>query len=338
MAPLERLKILMQIQGNQKQYTGVVQVGAAGRGWPQLHPRGCCPCPRMHTCMHPTVHRCLLQIPARALEPERGACMLDRAPSSPPNSWLLLARRWVLNACNACLHRLLRRALSRCSATMASAACSRATASTASASSPTRVSGAEGSSSPKQRQRLRQQRQRLRQQRQPKAAAAAEAAPAADVVASALEQQQQLHVQQPADPRRQFAPRTGKPPHPADSPRLCSPALPGAAIKFLTYEQLSRKISHYLIDQGGDGQLTPVMRLLAGAGAQRCVLVCGRVAQAGWRASGRVVECKCRHPRHERLATHPMNTPWCVCRIAKRAAQLCCCVPCAVPQVRASSA
>ncbi len=26
MAPLERLKILMQIQGNQKQYTGVVQV------------------------------------------------------------------------------------------------------------------------------------------------------------------------------------------------------------------------------------------------------------------------------------------------------------------------
>lgn len=28
MAPLERLKILMQIQGNQKQYTGVVQVGA----------------------------------------------------------------------------------------------------------------------------------------------------------------------------------------------------------------------------------------------------------------------------------------------------------------------
>ncbi len=42
-----------------------------------------------------------------------------------------------------------------------------------------------------------------------------------------------------------------------------------AAIKFMTYEQLSRKISHYLIDQGGDGQLTPVMRLLAGAGACR---------------------------------------------------------------------
>ena len=47
----------------------------------------------------------------------------------------------------------------------------------------------------------------------------------------------------------------------------CHFSLPAAAIKFLTYEQLSRKISHYLIDQGGDGQLTPVMRLLAGAGA-----------------------------------------------------------------------
>ena len=32
MAPLERLKILMQIQGNQKQYTGVVQVRARGGG------------------------------------------------------------------------------------------------------------------------------------------------------------------------------------------------------------------------------------------------------------------------------------------------------------------
>lgn len=43
-----------------------------------------------------------------------------------------------------------------------------------------------------------------------------------------------------------------------------------AAIKFLTYEQLSRKISHYLIDQGGDGQLNPVLRLTAGAGGWRC--------------------------------------------------------------------
>lgn len=30
MAPLERLKILMQIQGNEKVYTGVWQVGASG--------------------------------------------------------------------------------------------------------------------------------------------------------------------------------------------------------------------------------------------------------------------------------------------------------------------
>jgi hypothetical protein len=36
----------------------------------------------------------------------------------------------------------------------------------------------------------------------------------------------------------------------------------------MTYEQLSRKISHHLIDQGGDGQLTPLLRLTAGAGAQ----------------------------------------------------------------------
>lgn len=35
----------------------------------------------------------------------------------------------------------------------------------------------------------------------------------------------------------------------------------------MTYEQLSRKISHHLIDSGGDGQLTPVLRLTAGAGA-----------------------------------------------------------------------
>ena len=39
MAPLERLKILMQIQGNEKQYTGVVQVrrapGRRGCTWVQ---------------------------------------------------------------------------------------------------------------------------------------------------------------------------------------------------------------------------------------------------------------------------------------------------------------
>lgn len=47
----------------------------------------------------------------------------------------------------------------------------------------------------------------------------------------------------------------------------CIRIFPNSAIKFLTYEQLSRKISHYLIDQGGDGQLTPALRLMAGAGA-----------------------------------------------------------------------
>lgn len=36
-------------------------------------------------------------------------------------------------------------------------------------------------------------------------------------------------------------------------------------MKFLLYEQLSRSISHALIDQGGDGRLTPGLRLGAGA-------------------------------------------------------------------------
>lgn len=47
----------------------------------------------------------------------------------------------------------------------------------------------------------------------------------------------------------------------------CIRIIPNQAIKFMTYEQLSRKISHHLIDQGGDGQLTPLLRLTAGAGA-----------------------------------------------------------------------
>lgn len=47
----------------------------------------------------------------------------------------------------------------------------------------------------------------------------------------------------------------------------CIRIIPNSAIKFLTYEQLSRKISHRLIDDGGDGQLTPLLRLAAGAGA-----------------------------------------------------------------------
>jgi len=47
----------------------------------------------------------------------------------------------------------------------------------------------------------------------------------------------------------------------------CIRIFPNSSIKFFTYEQLSRKISHHLIDNGGDGQLTPLLRLVAGAGA-----------------------------------------------------------------------
>ncbi|KAK9827624.1 hypothetical protein WJX81_008016 [Elliptochloris bilobata] len=43
--------------------------------------------------------------------------------------------------------------------------------------------------------------------------------------------------------------------------------VPNSAVKFLTYEQLSRRISHHLQDNGGDGQMTPLLRLAAGAGA-----------------------------------------------------------------------
>jgi len=47
----------------------------------------------------------------------------------------------------------------------------------------------------------------------------------------------------------------------------CIRIFPNQAIKFMTYEQFSRRISHHLIDNGGDGQLTPLLRLGAGAGA-----------------------------------------------------------------------
>lgn len=47
----------------------------------------------------------------------------------------------------------------------------------------------------------------------------------------------------------------------------CVRIFPNQAIKFMTYEQFSRRISHYLMDHGGDGQLTPLLRLGAGAGA-----------------------------------------------------------------------
>lgn len=45
----------------------------------------------------------------------------------------------------------------------------------------------------------------------------------------------------------------------------CIRIFPNQAIKFMAYEQFSRRISHYLIDHGGDGQLTPLLRLGAGA-------------------------------------------------------------------------
>ncbi|CAL5222933.1 g5368 [Coccomyxa viridis] len=45
----------------------------------------------------------------------------------------------------------------------------------------------------------------------------------------------------------------------------CVRIIPNSAVKFLTYEQLSRRISHQLIEEGGDGQMTPVLRLGAGA-------------------------------------------------------------------------
>lgn len=45
----------------------------------------------------------------------------------------------------------------------------------------------------------------------------------------------------------------------------CIRIFPNQAIKFMSYEQLSRRISHHLIDNGGDGQLTPLLRLGAGA-------------------------------------------------------------------------
>ncbi|CAL8463897.1 g3432 [Coccomyxa elongata] len=47
----------------------------------------------------------------------------------------------------------------------------------------------------------------------------------------------------------------------------CVRIIPNSAVKFLTYEQLCRRISHYLIENGGDGQMTPLLRLAAGAGA-----------------------------------------------------------------------
>ena len=107
-------------------------------------------------------------------------------------------------------------------------------------------------------------------------------------------------------------PRTTAAPQP-DSPTLHTPPAP-AAIKFLTYEQLSRKISHHLIDAGGDGQLTPLLRLLAGAGARGgwragAAACCpgGAVGLAGvpWRAPGRPAHAGAPAPHALGSPPHP---------------------------------
>lgn len=47
----------------------------------------------------------------------------------------------------------------------------------------------------------------------------------------------------------------------------CVRIIPNSAVKFLTYEQLSRWIARKSQDSGGDGRMTPLLRLSAGAGA-----------------------------------------------------------------------
>lgn len=47
----------------------------------------------------------------------------------------------------------------------------------------------------------------------------------------------------------------------------CVRIIPNSAMKFFTYEQLSRLISDHQLETTGSPQLTPVLRLLAGAGA-----------------------------------------------------------------------
>lgn len=45
----------------------------------------------------------------------------------------------------------------------------------------------------------------------------------------------------------------------------CIRIFPNSAIKFLCYEQITRKMAYMSLERGGDGQLTPGLRLLAGA-------------------------------------------------------------------------
>ncbi|KAK9845649.1 hypothetical protein WJX84_001051, partial [Apatococcus fuscideae] len=54
----------------------------------------------------------------------------------------------------------------------------------------------------------------------------------------------------------------------------CIRIIPNQAVKFLTYEQLNRRLSHSMREYGGDGQMTPLLRLVAGA----CAGVIGMTA------------------------------------------------------------
>ncbi|KAK9836550.1 hypothetical protein WJX74_002900 [Apatococcus lobatus] len=54
----------------------------------------------------------------------------------------------------------------------------------------------------------------------------------------------------------------------------CVRIIPNQAVKFLTYEQLNRRLSHGMRQYGGDGQMTPLLRLVAGA----CAGVIGMTA------------------------------------------------------------
>lgn len=47
----------------------------------------------------------------------------------------------------------------------------------------------------------------------------------------------------------------------------CVRIIPNSAVKFLAYEHISREISEYNREHYGNGQLTPFLRLVAGAGA-----------------------------------------------------------------------
>lgn len=47
----------------------------------------------------------------------------------------------------------------------------------------------------------------------------------------------------------------------------CIRIIPNSAVKFLTYEHIAREISEYNREKTGNGQLTPFLRLVSGAGA-----------------------------------------------------------------------